>query len=178
VLDMRERGVHVALGQDASALDDDDDFLRDGRLAWQLQFRPGVHGSALTATDVFGLIYRGGARALGLPGQVGLLAPGARADLIGLSLERTGQPREPTPDIVASHVLQWMRSQNVRWVMVDGAEVVHDGRLCSVDEDAIQREVERAVGSAPPTPATREMFAQLQAHVRAYYATSSPGSNG
>jgi imidazolonepropionase-like amidohydrolase len=79
----REHGVTQALGTDAmfGQFDDDHD------LAWRAQGL--VEQAGWPAADVLEALWRGGAAALGSPGLLGAIAPGAHADLVLLG----GDPR-------------------------------------------------------------------------------------
>jgi cytosine/adenosine deaminase-related metal-dependent hydrolase len=176
VLDLRARGIHVALGQDATGLDDDDDFLREARLAWRLHFRPGLDAPSLAARDVFQMIFHDGARAMGLLGQLGAIKAGARADLIGLGMDRLGLPAQDDADGVAHYVLQWLRGEDVRWVMVAGNDVVRDGRVLTVDEGAVLAAVEEAYAKLIETTEMRDLFRYVDQRVRDYYANAHPTS--
>ena len=174
VLDMRARDVHVALGQDATALDDDDDFLREARLAWRLHFRPGIGAPALSVEDVFRMIYRDGARALGMQGELGAIEVGARADVIGLGMDRRGPPVQDDAGGIAHYVLQWLRGEDVRWVMVAGREVIRDGRVLTVDEGAVLASVNEAYASARDDPAMNDLFNYVERRVREHFAGLRP----
>jgi imidazolonepropionase-like amidohydrolase len=86
----RERGVAQALGTDAlfGQFDDDHD------LAWRAQGL--VEHAGWPAAQVLEALWQGGAAALGSPGLLGAIAPGAHADLVVLG----GDPRA---DIRALH---------------------------------------------------------------------------
>ena len=86
----REHGVAQALGTDAlfGQFDDDHD------LAWRAQGL--VEHAGWPAAHVLEALWQGGAAALGSPGLLGAIAPGAHADLAVLG----GDPRV---DIRALH---------------------------------------------------------------------------
>jgi 5-methylthioadenosine/S-adenosylhomocysteine deaminase len=79
-----------------------------------------------------------GARSMQLEGQVGVLAPGARADVILLDL----QTPTYTPFInLPNHLVYGEDGRSVRMVMVDGRVTVRDGRVLTIDEEALLDEV-------------------------------------
>jgi imidazolonepropionase-like amidohydrolase len=86
----REHGVAQALGTDAmfGQFDDDHD------LAWRAQGL--VEQAGWPAAHVLEALWRGGAAALGSPGLLGAIAPGAHADLVVLG-------GDPGADIRALH---------------------------------------------------------------------------
>jgi 5-methylthioadenosine/S-adenosylhomocysteine deaminase len=82
-----------------------------------------------------------GARAMGLEGEIGALAPGLKADIV---LIDAAQPHfTPLLDPLGAlvHVGQ---GRDVRHVVVDGALVVEDRRALRVDEDAVRRDAQKA----------------------------------
>jgi 5-methylthioadenosine/S-adenosylhomocysteine deaminase len=79
----------------------------------------------------------GGARAAGLSGRIGVLAPGAKADLAVISLARL-RP-------IASHlgaVVSYAETQDVTAVLVDGVPRKWAGRLLGVDRDDLATRAE------------------------------------
>jgi 5-methylthioadenosine/S-adenosylhomocysteine deaminase len=79
----------------------------------------------------------GGARAAGLPDQIGVLRPGARADLAVFSLDRL-RP-------IASHlgaVAAFAESQDVTAVVVDGVPRKWAGAVLGVDRQELARQAE------------------------------------
>ncbi|HEY7032707.1 MAG TPA: 8-oxoguanine deaminase, partial [Thermomicrobiales bacterium] len=77
-------GCRVGLGVDGSASNDGSHLLAEARQAMLLQ-RVAAGPAALTATETLRLATRGGAEVLGRD-DVGVLAPGMAADLIGFRL--------------------------------------------------------------------------------------------
>ena len=75
----------MALGTDSLASNDDLDLVREMALARAAD--PG-----LAPEDILAAATEGGARALGLTGEVGLLGPGARADAV--LIEAAGDRRQ------------------------------------------------------------------------------------
>jgi len=79
----------------------------------------------------------GGARAAGLPGQIGVLTPGAKADLAVFSLARL-RP-------IASHlgaVASYAESQDVTAVVVDGVPRKWAGQVLGVDRQDLAEQAE------------------------------------
>jgi cytosine/adenosine deaminase-related metal-dependent hydrolase len=85
-------GVRVALGTDSLASNDSLDLRREMRL-----FR--MRHPALDATALFDMATRGGAFALGMPGEVGELAAGAWADVV-LYRSRASRRAEALEELV------------------------------------------------------------------------------
>src|SRR5262249_26770593 len=90
-------GVHVGLGTDGAASNNDLDMfeaMRQASFLAKLSTRDPTAVSAKTALDLATI---GGARALGMEQQIGSLEPGKRADLIVVSLPEAPQtpPYDP-----------------------------------------------------------------------------------
>ena len=82
----------------------------------------------------------GGASALGLKDEIGSIEPGKKADLVALSLN---QPHlTPVYDPV-SHIVYAARGSDVRFVWVDGRQVVNNGQILTVNEVEILSEANR-----------------------------------
>lgn len=129
---MRDAGVPVGLAVDGSASNDSGHLLGEARLALLLQRV--AHGpidgpQAMTAREVLEIATRGGARVLGRD-DVGVLAPGMAADLIGVPLDDVGvagAQHDPVAALFLCHV------PRVRFSVVHGRIVVRDGELVTVD---------------------------------------------
>jgi len=99
-------------------------------------------GTFLPAERVLEIFTLGGARAFGLPGELGALAPGMRADLVIHDPERADA--QPSTDPVRQVALVG-RTRTVDTVIVGGEIVVRGGRSTRLDEGAVG---ERARASA------------------------------
>ena len=144
--ELREAGVEVAIATDSPASAPSFDMFDEMRAATiaarARERRPG----ALSAADALELATLGGARALGLEGEVGSLVPGKQADLTVLSLAET--PFIPWEDPVTATVLggspdrvlatlvsgesRYERGSNAWHELIDAAHSAR-GRLLSLD---------------------------------------------
>lgn len=136
-------GTSVGLGTDSAGSCMRLDFFEEMRFALGLQRARSEDAGALAAKAVLELATIGGATALGLDGQIGSLTPGKRADMIAVDLAQT----LPSEEL---HLAVVSRSPgDVKMAMVDGVEIVRDGRLVGLDIDACRSElVERLEHSA------------------------------
>ena len=101
-----------------------------------------AHGAgAMTAREALRLATRGGAAVLGRD-DVGVLAPGMAADLIGVRVDGLATAGGSVHDPLAS--LAFCRIANVDLSIVNGAVRVRDGRLVGVDVPALVERHERA----------------------------------
>ncbi len=122
-------GVPVGLGVDGSASNDSSHMLTEARMALLLQ-RVGGDPGALTAEEALCLGTRGGAEVLGRD-DIGYLAPGMAADVIGIDLDTLDYAGAWVHDPLAAVV--FCRPPNVTWSVVNGQVVVDDGHLVSGD---------------------------------------------
>jgi 8-oxoguanine deaminase len=133
VLAQRDAGMRVGLGVDGSASNDGSHMLDEARHAMLLQ-RVAHGASAMTAREALRLATRGGAEVLGRD-DIGQLAPGMAADLIGIRVDDLATAGGSVHDPLAS--LVFCRIPNVDLSIVNGAIRVRDGRLTGVDVAAL-----------------------------------------
>jgi 5-methylthioadenosine/S-adenosylhomocysteine deaminase len=136
VAELKRRGVNVALGTDGGDTSDTYSVFEQMRLAAFVS-RLGTQESArwITAADALRMGTINGGKAIpAWRGKIGRISTGYRADLVIL------KPAQPVTDVV--HQLVYCGgAHSVETVLVDGKIVVRDGRLTSVDETALIREV-------------------------------------
>lgn len=128
---MRDAGVPVALAVDGSASNDSGHLLAELRLALLLQ-RVACGADAMGAREVLEMGTRGGARVLGRD-DIGALAPGMAADLIGVPLADVALAGADDP--VAAMLL--CQVPRVGFGVVGGRPVVRDGELQTLDLPAL-----------------------------------------
>jgi len=136
---LREAGVAVSLGADGAACNNTLDMFHEMRLATALQsarLGPG----ALSAAAVLDMATRRGAEALGLGDRIGVLAEGAVANVLIVSLD--GAHATPAPDPLSA-LVYCCRAGDVRAVWLAGQQVVAEGRLVHWDEEQIRRDARR-----------------------------------
>ena len=137
VAKMIEAGVRVGLGTDGAASNNDLDMWEEMRLAAFLQKVEQMNPEALPARTVLDMATRGGAVAIGLEGQVGVIAPGYRADLI--QVDFTDVHHIPTFDVI-SHLVYVTDEQDVASVIVDGRLLMRDRQMLTIDTDRVAGE--------------------------------------
>jgi 5-methylthioadenosine/S-adenosylhomocysteine deaminase len=122
---MRGRGISVSLGADGAACNNTLDMFQEMRLAATLQAMRSGPGS-LPAREAVWMATREGARALGLDGELGVIAAGARADVIVVATD--GPHHSPAADPY-SLLVYGCRASDVRATVIDGHERARDGQL-------------------------------------------------
>jgi 5-methylthioadenosine/S-adenosylhomocysteine deaminase len=90
--------------------------------------------------QVFAMVTRNGARALGLEAELGSLAIGKKADLVVVDFRRPHL--QPAPNILGN-LVHTGTGRDVEHVYVDGRCVVRDGRPTLVDMEAILADANR-----------------------------------
>jgi cytosine/adenosine deaminase-related metal-dependent hydrolase len=128
-----DHGINVALGSDGAACSNRIDGWRQLWLAALVaSARDGA--GALHAREAFEIATLGGARALGLGDQIGSIEVGKRADVVVVD----ARPHLPNGDVYTTLVYS-CRGADVRTVLVDGRVLVEDGRLLTLDVDAVRQ---------------------------------------
>ena len=125
---MLDAGVHVGLGVDGSASNDSSHLLAEARLALLLQ-RVGFGVAALTAREALELATRGGADVLGRD-DIGHLAPGMAADIVGFDLDALGFAGGGHDPLAA---LVLCAPAHADLSIIHGRVVIRDGQLSTID---------------------------------------------
>jgi 5-methylthioadenosine/S-adenosylhomocysteine deaminase len=140
VLKYLERGIALGLGTDGVAGSNNDlSMFEEMDLASKLQKATTLDPRALPAGTVFEMATLGGAKALGLEKQIGSVEPGKRADLIIVNLDA---PHASPMFNVYSQLVFALKASDVRHVFVNGAWVVRDRVVQTLDQRAILNETE------------------------------------
>lgn len=127
---LREAGVAVGLGSDSVASNDAMDLVQEARQAVLLQSLHAAVPDALSATDALTMATQGGAGALGMDG-VGVLVPGAKADLCAFAIDAPEAAPVYDPTVLLVHVLG--AGRRARLTMVHGVVRVRDGVVLHED---------------------------------------------
>jgi cytosine/adenosine deaminase-related metal-dependent hydrolase len=140
VLAQRDAGMRVGLGVDGSASNDGSHMLDEARHAMLLQ-RVAHGANAMTAREALRLATRGGAEVLGRD-DIGALAPGMAADLIGIRVDGLATAGGSVHDPLAA--LVFCRIPNVDLSIVNGRVRVRDGRLIDINVPSLIARHEKA----------------------------------
>lgn len=140
------RGVPIALGTDTAVCNNGNDlFLEMRQLGLSQKLRYGAE--AMPAEQILRMATGGGARALGMQREIGLIAEGAAADLILVdAMTPRLQPLVHREDFsnVAANLVYAATGQDVTDVMVGGRWRVRHRRLLTADAPALWRDLGRA----------------------------------
>lgn len=137
VTDLRAKGVVVGLGTDGASSNNNLDLFGEMRSA-SFQQKLRVNSTALPAYEVLEMATLGGAQTLGLE-DVGVLAPGFKADLISIDMD---QPHFYPRFSIPAHLVYVAHAGDVRTVMVDGKFLMEERKLLTMDVDRVCQEAE------------------------------------
>ena len=173
VFPMLRAGVLVGLGLDGKSINDDDDFIHEMKMCFLLHRIPSleVDSPHLSARQVFQMGTENSAKLLGYGEELGRLEPGRLADLVLLDYERMRYPFvDPSHDPIETLLYRGL-GPHVHTVMVNGRVVVEDGRLLTLDEEAVGVRLAKAASRPRTEKETKlvRMMDELRRHVVRYY---------
>ena len=135
VLKYRKVGATVALGTDGQAVANGREML--DVLAWATNMQKAGNQDliGLGADEVLTMACRDGAKAFGLPDQIGSLEVGKQADviLIDLNKSRLTRPAKNIPSLLVN----FARTGDVDTAIIDGKVLLRNGEINFVDEDSL-----------------------------------------
>lgn len=142
VEDLLAAGVRVGLGTDGPASNNDLDLWEELRLAAMLARLRGGDAGALPAAVALDLATRGAGAAIDRP-DLGVLAPGATADMMAVSLDDPAFVPLLDDAMLIEHLVWSASSRLVTDVWVGGVPVVADRDVLTVDVERARAEVGR-----------------------------------
>ena len=137
---MLSKGCRVALGLDAGAIDDDDDALRELRLAHLLHVGTGFK-VAVGRDVMLRLAFANGRFAVTNVDDGGTIAPGAPADLLLLDWSALDDDRLRDDIDPLDLLFARATARHIRELIVGGRTVVSSGKVLGVDFPAARDEV-------------------------------------
>jgi guanine deaminase len=137
---LKDRGVTVGIGTDSSSCADNQNMFEAMRLAsFASHIANPDYSKWLRTEEVLQMATEGSARALGLQGKIGKIAPGYKADIVFLDLGHLNLVpfNDPTHQLVHSET-----GAAVDSVMVGGRLVLDHGVFPGIDVAKLRRTVE------------------------------------
>ncbi|MFQ5944111.1 MAG: amidohydrolase family protein, partial [Anaerolineales bacterium] len=147
VTEMLEHGVHVGIGTDGTASNNDLDMFEELRLSSFIAKATTHNPTAAPARQVMAMATRQGAKALHIDHLTGSLEIGKRADLVLVDLDTLhSQPHfDHDPDAIYSRLVYATKSTDVTDVMVEGRWLLKERELQTIDtEQPLQAAAEYA----------------------------------
>ena len=143
VREMLRAGIRVTVATDGCCSNNDLDLWEELRTAALLQKSATGDPTALPAREALRMATANGARAMGYAdGELGVLRPGALADVIVIDLEKPHL--QPMNDLV-SNLVYCGKAADVETVMVGGRIVVENRRIAGVDPGGLYTRATEAV---------------------------------
>lgn len=127
---MLEAGINVGIGTDGPSSNNDLDMWEELRTASLLQKVAMLNPCALTAYQTLRMVTVHGAKAIGREGELGVIAPGALADL--MLVDMRSPHLSPQNDLIAN-LVYCGKASDVDTVIVDGQVVVKEHQLLTAD---------------------------------------------
>ncbi len=144
ITEMLEIGLHVGIGTDGPASNNDLDMFEEIRLASFLAKGTSGDPTVVPASQALAMATRLGAEAMHLGQLTGSIETGKRADLILVDLK----PLHNAPhfrrdtNAVYAQIVYAAKSTDVTDVMVDGRWLLRERQLTTLDEDALREEAQ------------------------------------
>ncbi|MEW6228627.1 MAG: 5'-deoxyadenosine deaminase [Bacillota bacterium] len=141
--EMLETGVFVSLGADGAPCNNNLDVFQEMRHAALIQ-KVRLGPTAMPAGTVLEMATLGGARAMGLEGEIGSIEPGKRADVVILDLNVPHAAPAEHVDVV-SRIVYEATAADVETTIVDGRVLMHRRKLLTIDEEEAVREANKVI---------------------------------
>lgn len=137
-------GVNVTLGADGAACNNSLDIFQEMKWAAMLQNHTRHEDAAsITAETALEMATINGAKALGLDHLIGSLEIGKRADFVAVDVRKVALHPCINP---VSNIVYAATGRDVHVVVVDGQVTVEDGKIRTMDEEAIMKMADEALG--------------------------------
>src|SRR6185503_12089671 len=135
---LRRAGVPLAFGCDCFSCSDVQNLFQSMKLCCLLASGESPAPGALGAAQALRIATEGGAATAGLARAIGAVRAGMKADFVLLDL---ADPSFVPFNSAARQLVFSETGRAVKTVVVDGRVVLRDGRITTVDEPALQREL-------------------------------------
>lgn len=138
-----DKGCQVGIAADSAPCNNNLDPWMEIRLAALIQ-KPIYGPTAMPARRVFEMATLGGARAMGLEGEIGSLEIGKKADLVILELNDFHTLPVSGTDIYSRLVYE-AKASDVETTIVNGKVLMKNRKLLTIDEELVKVEAENDI---------------------------------
>jgi 5-methylthioadenosine/S-adenosylhomocysteine deaminase len=142
IAEMVAMGIDVALGNDGSASNDNQDMFEEMRAAALLQKVARGDAAVISAKDVLRMATEGGALACGI--EAGVLDEGKLADLVIVDLN---QPHLFPLGNLINTLVYCARGSDVETVIVNGRIVVRNRKVTTLSEEEVLQEAKQVLAA-------------------------------
>jgi len=140
VPELLKRGVHVGVGTDGVASNNDLDMFDEIRSMSLLHKLTSNSTTVISAKEAVEMATITGAKAIGYDDRIGSLEEGKKADMILINL---GKPHSKPLYNVYSSLVYSLRGSDVEMVIVNGEVLVEQRQLQRMDLSAVYEDIER-----------------------------------
>lgn len=138
VPEMLKAGVHVGLGTDGAASNNDLDMWSEIHLAALIHKNRLDDPTAMPARDALSLATKSGASAIGKGSEIGSLKVGKYADMIQVDI--SSLEKQPLYNVL-SHLAYTVKGSDVVTTIVHGQLLMRDRKVLTIDADALHQKV-------------------------------------
>ncbi len=166
---MLQAGVNVAIGSDGSSSSDNQNMFEAARFT-SYSSRVLSHDPSrwLSTDETFRLATQGGARAMGLAGRIGRIAPGYKADIVFLELDDLALV--PLNDPV-NQLIHADDGGSVESVMIGGRMVYQARRFLTIQTEKLVADARGARARMNSAAAGRRDLVQRLEHLVAHHCS-------
>lgn len=132
LIEMRNAGIPIGIGTDSAGSCGKLDFFEEMRFALNIARATAKDAGIVMANDILMMATRGGAEALGLTDQIGILAEGMCADMIAIDISGALPYEDIGLAVISSSPCDIVLS------VVNGEEVIDCGKLKKADIGALE----------------------------------------
>ena len=163
------------MGLDVKSINDDDDMIQEMKICYLLHRLPSLELDSphMKAREVFRMTTENNAILLGFENQLGRLEPGRLADMALIDYSSMAYPYvDPSHDPIDT-LLYRGAGRFVHTVLVNGRVVVKEGKVLTIDEEAVGRRLAEA--ASRPRTAQEEAMNQAMDTLKARVKTDYEG---
>ncbi|MEA1675952.1 amidohydrolase family protein [Nitrospirillum sp. BR 11163] len=165
---LAQAGTPLAFGLDGMSLDDDEDMLREMRLAYHLASAAAADGEALSPTDVLKGVWETGRHTIVGDDGGGRIVEGAPADIMGIDFAALAHDAMTSRSDVLSLLIGRAQKRHVRLLIVGGRTVV-DGAWGSKSSSSASISNTALFEDSALTPEKVKKITETKSLMRLYY---------